>query len=79
MLPVLICIAFVSDPSVVKSAVGVIVNEPLPLVRANDPEVAAKSPVGLIVQYKVVLATFVVLTLIVPALPSLIEVGAVTL
>ena len=69
----------VSAPSVVISAVGVTLNEPVLSVIVKLPLVVAKSPALLpIVQYKVVpLTTFAVVTLNVPLLPSLILVGIV--
>jgi hypothetical protein len=69
----------VSAPSVVASALGLTLNDPVLLVIVNEPDVVAKSPALVaIVQYSVVLlATLVVLTLNVPEAPSLILVGIV--
>jgi hypothetical protein len=81
VLTVLIDIVNVSVPSVTASAVGVIVNEPAFDVTVNDPDTAEKSAALVVVlftvQYNVVPAdTFVVVTFIVNALPSLIELDA---
>jgi hypothetical protein len=67
----------VSLPSVVKSAVGVTVKEPVLDVIVNDPLTVEKSPALVYTnQYRVVLlATLVVVTLNVPELPSFIDVG----
>lgn len=46
VLPVLIVIVPVSAPSVVESAVGVIVNEAALLVTLNEPDDVLKSPEG---------------------------------
>ena len=78
--PVLMFMVNVSDPSVVRSAVGVRVNEPALLLMLKDPPNALKSELEVVpltmVQYSVVpLGTNVVLTLNVPVLPSLILVG----
>jgi hypothetical protein len=75
--PVLILTVNVCEPSVVVSATGLTVNEPVFELIVNDPLTALKSAstvvVLLIVQYNVVpLFTKVVLTLNVPLLPSLI-------
>jgi hypothetical protein len=71
ILPVLILTVNDSAPSVVLSAVGVTVKLPALLVIVNDPEFVEKSLALLTVQYNVVLlATFVVVTLIVTEDPS---------
>ena len=72
----------VSPPSVVESAIVVILKEPVSLLIVKEPEVTLKSllivVILLIVQYNVVLLdTLVVLRLKVPEKPSLIEVGIV--
>ena len=76
-LPILILTVNVSAPSVVKSAVGVTENEPVLFVIVNDPLIVEKSPalVARVQNSTVVLATLVVMTLNVPALPSLIDAG----
>jgi hypothetical protein len=76
-LTVLILTVNVSLPSVVKSAVGVTVKEPVLDVIVNEPLIVEKSPsLVAIVQYRVVaLATLVVVTLNVPGLSSFIDVG----
>ena len=72
-LPVLSCIWNVSAPSVVESAEGVTVNEPVLLVIIKLPFDSLKSPLFVAVQYNVVASvTLVVSTFIVKALPSLI-------
>ena len=78
VLPVLMLTVNVSAPSVVLSEVGVTVNEPALLLTTNEPLDVPKSPALVTVQYRVVeSATLVVLTLMVPALPSLMLVGIV--
>ena len=76
-LTFLILTVNVSAPSVVKSAVGVTEKDPVLFVIVNEPLVVPKSlEFVAIVQYNVVpLDTLVVVTLNVPELPSLIDVG----
>jgi hypothetical protein len=81
VLTVLIDTVNVSAPSVDTSAVGVTVNDPAFDVTVNDPDTAEKSALLVVVlftvQYNVVpVATLVVATFIVNALPSLIELDA---
>ena len=64
-------------PSVVISAVGLTINDPVLALIVKLPLVVPKSPALVAIdQYKIVpLSTFVVLTLNVPLLPSLMLVG----
>ena len=76
VLPVLTLSVNVSDPSVSKSALGVTLNAPTPLVMLNEPLSVLKSALELLVllmdQYSVApLLTPVVVTVAVRALPSL--------
>jgi hypothetical protein len=79
--PDLILTENVSAVSVVISAIGLTVNEPVLLLIVKDPLYATKSDAGsadppLYDQYNVVpLLTFVVLTLNMPLLPSLMALG----
>jgi len=78
VLPVRILTVKVSAPSVVESAVVLILKLPVPVVIVKLPDVAVKSAVVVVTsvmdQYKVVPeATFTVLTVTVKLAPSLTE------
>ena len=77
-LPDRILIVAVSAPSVEESAVGVTVKLPEFELRVNESSLVAKSVVGVTVQKSVALGAFELETVKLPADPSFIEAGAVT-
>ena len=78
VLPDRIVIVAVSAPSVEESAVGVTVKLPEFELRVNESSLVAKSEVGVTVQKSVALGAFELETVKLPADPSFIEAGAVT-